>query len=231
VSPVSVVIPVRDGERHLAATLESVLGQTRPPADVVVVDDGSRDGTAAVAAGFAPRVRCVRQDRAGISAAVNRGVDAAREGLLAFVDADDLWLCDKLALQTAALEADPALDLVLGRVEHFHSPELSERQRARIVCPPASMPGYVRGTMLVRRQAFERVGRFDPRWVIGEFVDWWARAVDVGLRSVMIPRVVMLRRLHEGNDSLRHRDDRQEFARVLAATLARRRGAPAAERP
>lgn len=85
--------------------------------------------------------------------------------------------------------------------------------------------------MLVRREAFERVGPFDPRWMIGEFLDWWARALDVGLRSLMIPGVVMLRRLHEGNDSLAHRDDRQEFARVLAASLARRRGAAAAGRP
>jgi glycosyltransferase involved in cell wall biosynthesis len=230
VSVVGVVIPVRDGERHLAAALGSVVAQTQSPADVVVVDDGSQDGTGAVAARFAPLVRCVRQEPAGTSTAVNRGVGVARGELLAFIDADDLWTPDKLHLQAAALKRDLSLDLVLGHVRHFHSPELTEHQRARIVCPPERMPGYCCGAMLIRREALERVGPFDSEWRLGGFIDWWARAVDAGLRCLMLPRVVMHRRVHAANDSLVHRDDRQEYARVLRAALARRRGEPAKER-
>ena len=105
---VSVVIPTYNRAHQIAATIESVLVQSHPPAEVIVVDDGSSDGTAAVCAGFAPRVRYERQANAGVSAARNRGAGLATAQLIAFVDSDDLWHRDKLALQVAALEAEPA---------------------------------------------------------------------------------------------------------------------------
>ena len=105
---VSVVIPTYNRAHQIAATIQSVLAQSHPPADVIVVDDGSTDDTAAVCAAFAPRVRYERQANAGVSAARNRGAGLAIGDLIAFVDSDDLWHRDKLALQVAALEAEPS---------------------------------------------------------------------------------------------------------------------------
>jgi glycosyltransferase involved in cell wall biosynthesis len=225
-SDVSVIVPVRDGERYLPEALESIVEQTLAPAEVIVVDDGSTDGTSGVAARFGPPVRCLRVAPAGVAAAVNRGVGAARGSLIALLDADDIWTRGKLGLQVAALERDRALDVVFGHVEHFVSPELAEAQRASIRVPPEPLAGYSRGTMLARREAMERVGPFDSRWRVGEFVDWWARAVEAGLCAEMLPEVVMRRRLHGGNMGVRKRDDRADFARVVREALDRRRAAP-----
>lgn len=100
---VSVVIPCFNGERHLSAALASALAQTRPAAEILVIDDGSTDGSAALAAAFGPPVRVVRQRNQGESVARNRGFDLARGDWIAFLDADDVWHPDKLAAATALI--------------------------------------------------------------------------------------------------------------------------------
>ena len=223
----SVIVPAFDAERYLGEALESVLEQTHGPADVIVVDDGSTDGTAQVAESFGAPVRCLRRERAGVAAALNAGVQAARGELLAFLDADDLWVREKLELQVAALAADPRLDLVLGHMSEFRSPDLSAEESARLAMRSGSVPGASRGTMLIRREAFMRVGQFATGWTLGEFVEWYARAVDAGLQVQMLPEVLMERRLHRANSGIRDADSRADYVRVVRAILERRGGARA----
>ena len=229
---VSVVVPVHDGERYLAAAIESVLGQTRPPAEVIVVDDGSTDGSVQVAERYAPRgVRCHSQANAGGGAARNRGVALSDGDFIAFLDADDLWERGKLELQLAAFAADPSLDLVFGRVRQFVSPDLDPEDARRLVCPPGLDPGYIPSAVLMRRAAMERVGPLREDLDVGEFVDWMARAREAGLRDTMLPDHVVSRRLHKTNQGVIHATDRSDFARVVKAALERRRagaGTPAA---
>ena len=116
---VSVVIPVFDAGGRLLEAIVSVERQHYEPLEIVVVDDGSTDDTPAVIASLGTRVRSLRQPNAGPAAARNRGLAAARGELFAFLDADDLWPDGKLQRQVAALEADPDLDLVLGRVSYL----------------------------------------------------------------------------------------------------------------
>jgi glycosyltransferase involved in cell wall biosynthesis len=220
---VSVIIPAFNAEAYLAEAIDSVLAQTLPPFEVIVVDDGSTDATAAIARRFAPAVNCFSQPNGGIGAARNSGVRAAHGNALAFLDADDLWLAAKLSLQVGALLADPALDLVFGHAEQFISPHLAGAQGRPGVGGP--MPGYVAGTLLVRREAFLRVGPFATGLKVGEFIDWYARARDIGLKAHLLPDVVLRRRIHDTNTGIRERDSRVEYARVLRAALARRRAA------
>jgi hypothetical protein len=139
-------------------------------------------------------------------------VQAAGGGLLAFLDADDLWTRDKLGLQLDALRECRGLDAVFGCAENFwEDGRLGER-----------IPGYSRGTMLIRREAFDRVGPFAD-WRLGEFIEWYARAVDAGIETLMLPDVVLLRRVHDANMGVRLRDERSEYARVLKSVLDRRR--------
>jgi glycosyltransferase involved in cell wall biosynthesis len=227
---VSVIVPVRDGARHLGEALESILAQTRPAAEIWVVDDGSRDESAAVAAGFAGRgVRCVSQPPGGAAAARNRGAALATGDFLAFLDADDLWTPDKLACQCAAFETDPALDLVFGHAEQFISPELDAATRARIHCPAGAAPGYLAGAMLVRRAAFMSAGTFETHWELGEFLAWYARFREIGRRERMLDGVVLRRRLHATNQGRTKRAHYPDYARILKGALDRRRRQGAAE--
>ena len=98
---ISCIVPVLNGERYLTEAIASVLTQTEPPLEIIVVDDGSTDRTVELARSFGDAVRLVRQEHRGVSAARNHGVRVARGELLAFLDADDLYLPRKLAQQRA----------------------------------------------------------------------------------------------------------------------------------
>jgi len=220
----SVIIPVYNGERYLAEALESVLAQGDPALEVLVVDDGSTDGTEAVARSFGAPVRHIAQAQAGAGAARNRGATLAQGALLAFLDADDRWRPGKLARQRATFAADPDLQIVFGHVRPFICPTLPEEKKARLHGPPEPLPGFHPGTMMIRREAFFHAGPFDTQWQAGEFIDWYARAVERGLKMHMLPEVVMERRLHDTNQGVYGRDHyRRDYLRILRATLARRR--------
>jgi glycosyltransferase involved in cell wall biosynthesis len=221
---ISVIIPAYNAERYLAQAIESVLAQRPAPAEVIVVDDGSSDGSAAVARGFGAPVRCLTQPNAGGGAARNRGVREARGAWLAFLDSDDLWSADKLALQTAALERDPALEAVFGHVEHFHSPELADEAKAATRLPPV-MPGYHVGAMLIRAAAIARVGPFEEKLRRADFIGWYLRASELELRSLMLPQVLMRRRVHDANYGLVARNAAGDYVKALKASLDRRRAA------
>ena len=216
---VSVVVPVYDGAAYLAEAIESARAQAYRPIEVVVVDDGSTDGSAEVARSFGSSVSYAHKENAGLSSARNTGLGLARGDLVAFLDADDVWLPKKLAAQVALLVAE-SLDLVFGHVEEFVSPGTD----AGLVRPAAApMPGYLPSTALVRADAFSRVGPFDTGLTVAEWVDWYARAAEAGLRVGMVPDVVTRRRLHGENHGIRQRQARNDYLHVLKASLDRRR--------
>ena len=227
---VSVMIGVYNAAPYLGEAIESVLAQDYAPLELIVVDDGSDDGSGDVARAF-PQVRYVYQENAGNGAARNRAVEAATGELFAFLDADDRFTSGKLGLQKAALDGDPALDMVFGHVREFVSPELDAETRARVRPPaPEPMPWTAPNLMLIRREAFERVGPFSSTLRVGVTVDWFARATEAGLRYRVLPEVVLERRLHTQNNGLRERDARAQYLQVLRAAMERRRQAAETER-
>jgi glycosyltransferase involved in cell wall biosynthesis len=221
-SLISVIIPAYNAERYLPEAIDSVLAQTCPAGEIIVVDDGSSDGTPRLAERYGGRVRWLSQKNQGSGAARNRGIVAARGELLAFLDADDVWVRHKLAWQVEALAAVPWPDIVFGMVQQFVSPEIPEEKQRKLSCSPEPMAGRVAGAMLARREAFERVGGFDTTLKAGEFIEWYMRVTDLGLRSVLLPRVVLQRRLHETNMGIQQRDSRQDYVRIVKAALDRR---------
>ena len=129
---ISVVIPCHDGERYVAETLRSVLAQDHRPLEVIVVDDGSTDRSAQAVLAFGDVVRLARQPHRGAAAARNRGVELATGELIAFLDADDLWTAHAVPRMRAALAEHPDAGMVVGHMEQFASPELSDEARGHI---------------------------------------------------------------------------------------------------
>lgn len=216
------MIPAYNAERFLAQAIESVLAQDYAALEVIVVDDGSTDGTEAVARGYGAMVACISQPNAGIGTARNRGVEAASGELLAFLDADDLWVPGRLRRQVETLAGDRPVDIVFGIAEPFV--DASHLGPFLHNVPPRG-PGYLAGAMLIRRETFLRVGPFATDLKVGEFIDWYARATELGLTTTVIPEVVLRRRLHGSNTGIRERDSRLDYVRVLRAALTRRRAA------
>jgi glycosyltransferase involved in cell wall biosynthesis len=216
---ISVIIPSYNCSAFVGEAIESVIRQSDVQvSEIVVVDDGSEDETQNVVAKF-PSVRYVDQEHAGASAARNRGVAFTHGDLIAFLDADDIWLPNKLSLQLSALRNDPSLDMMFGHVEEFKSPQAAfDESKLRRYAP-----GYVPGTLLVRRRAYETVGDFNCSWKLGEFVDWYIRAKELKLKSNLLPEVLLRRRIHGDNVGIRERQSVGDYARILWAALERRK--------
>lgn len=221
-------MPVFNGAPFLAEALESVFQQTHPNLELIVVDDGSTDDTPAVIAAYGDRVRALAQPNAGPAAARNHGVRAARGELVAFLDADDLWLPEKLSRQLARFAARPDLDLCFSLTTNFWIPELeaeAERFREHRIAKP--LPGLLASTMLARRAAFEAVGEFDSGRGFTHSTDWVLRARERGLVFETLQEVLYRRRIHGGNRSRIHADaSRDEYFDLVKLQLDRRRGGP-----
>ncbi len=222
---VSVVIPAFNAEKYLEASIDSVLGQTVRAHEIVVVDDGSTDRTADIVGSYGEPVRCHRQSNHGVGHACNQGARLSTGDFLAFQAADDLWVPEKLERQLEAFRLQPGLDMVFAHVQQFVSPELNDADRLRFRCPAEPMPGYLAAAMLVRRASFERVGPLPTHVQVGDFIDWYDRARSEGLRETMLPEVLVKRRIHTTNLSIRRRHDQAELAQVLKGVIDRRRRA------
>ena len=222
---VSAIIPVYNYERYLGEAIESVLSQTYQNLEVIVVDDGSTDQSAEVASSFAARgVRYCNQVHAGIGPARNKGVELAHGEFLAFLDADDRWPDEKIERQLRTFESDPALEMVFGQaVQLQNGPEWEAGVKDKNPPVAGMVPGMVPGTMIIKRDAFLRVGQFHGDWKVGEFIDWYARAVQLQIRSVVLPDLFLWRRIHDSNQGVRERESVSDYARVLKASLDRRR--------
>ncbi len=227
-SDVSVVVGVYNNAATIAEAIESILAQTVPPGEVLVVDDGSTDGSGDVARAFGERVRVVRQANEGVSGARNRGVAETSRPLIAALDADDRWAPRKLELQLPALV--PWVEAVSCHVAQVPQSEWSSVLAGDR--PPTSvLHGPVWETLLIRREAFARIGPFDTSYKVAEQIDWWSRAADAGLRLVAVDEPLVFRRLHADNHGLRNMDKRSEYARAVHAALVRRRAAASAASP
>lgn len=176
---VSVVIPTYNYGRFILEAISSVLDQTRPPSEIIVVDDGSTDETAAVVRTFGEAVRYIRQDNAGVCAARNRGVTESSSELIAFLDADDRWEPTNLEKQVARFESDEKIGLVHCAMREFDG-ESGETIRFYMHGSEAGVADnlllwegpliVVPGSVTVTREAFDHVGGFDSRMKVGE--DW-----------------------------------------------------------
>lgn len=219
---ISVVIPVHNGERYLAESIRSVLDQDHAALELLVIDNGSTDATADVARTFSS-IRYFHLADKGLSKALNYGLERCRGAFLAFLDADDLWPPNRLAVQLETFARNPAVEMVFGNVEQFISPELEESAKAKLSIRDKRLAGRYRGSMLIRKESFWRVGPFEPSMDFAEFIDWYMRAAEHKIREMMLPDVLTLRRIHGANLGYTDRYKRVEYARVLKRGLDRRR--------
>jgi len=181
---VTVIIPTFNRARYLAEAIQSVLGQTFLDYELIVVDDGSTDGTSAVLAGFGDsRLRVLRQENRGISAAMNAGLRAARGKYIARLDSDDMWFPNLLACETMVLDSRPDVGVVYARAqamsangtprEHYLGLPLRYPQDALLSLLWGDCTCNI--TALARRSCFAAAGPYDETLRTHEDWDMWLR--------------------------------------------------------
>ena len=191
---VSVVIPAYNCEAYLAQAIDSALADDYPDKEVIVVNDGSRDGTLAVAQSYGSRIRIVDQANAGPPGARNNGIAATRGEFVAFLDGDDIWVQGKLGAQVRAMRADPVVGTVYTNWHRWYPAEDGQFQVPQpMVAGPLSdavdesLSGSVyhlllldcyllTSTVMMRRSLLDEIGLFDKELWNGDDYDMWLRA-------------------------------------------------------
>jgi glycosyltransferase involved in cell wall biosynthesis len=204
---VSVIIPAYNSAAYLGEAIRSVLAQTYPKIEILVVDDGSTDDTPRALEPFGERVRLFRQERAGPSAARNRGILNARGNFIAFLDADDVWRPDKLARQVEMMNRHPEVVLCYtdfsrgpdgqptdeSQLKHYEHPGLGDA-----FCALLRNNFLVTPAVVVRRDILATSGLFDP-WLRGsEDLELWLRLAHLG-KFACVDEVLVGVRRNEAN--------------------------------
>ena len=222
---VSCIVPTYNGAAYLAEALDSIFAQTYPHLEVVIADDGSTDATLAIAARYGSRIRVVRQPNAGPASARNLGVATSAGAFLAFLDQDDIWHPEKIVRQMGRFEVRRELGLSVAHVQRFWTAGLTAQEdRFREHRAAKPLPGYITGTFLMRRSAFDAAGPFDPAVRFADSMEWFGRARAAGVVCELLQDVLLRHRMHGGNLSQAEADgSRDEFLRLLKAGLDRKR--------
>lgn len=222
---ISVIIPVFNGAGFLAEAVASIRGQRIPASEIIVVDDGSTDHSAAVAASLGEGIRYVYQANRGPHAAQNTGLKLAQGEVIAFLDSDDLWPADKLGVQLPLLLSDLRPAVVLGFLQYIRLQEDSDGESGYRPFLEPFFGSNCFGASLFRREAFTKVGQLDGTMTCGGDVDWFLRAREQGLAMATVGSVTLLYRLHPGNIT-RDKTQRDHFLLLaLKQSLDRRRAA------
>ena len=206
---VSIVIPVYGQYRYTFLCLASLRESAGSSGyEVIVVDDGSSDDTARIAAGISDLVTVITQANTGCGAACSRAIRQTRQPIVATVDADDLWLPEKMEKQLAVLGSDDDRRLVFARHRQFHHGKADDETGA-------IRDGITRSDLVMRRAVFDQIGDIiDPPGGRGDMIDWLARAREAGCQFVHVDEVLVLRRIIKG--SLSYGRDREKDRGYLA---------------
>ena len=225
---VSVVIPSYNCASYIAEAVDSVLNQTYSDWEVIVVDDGSKDNTRAVLEGYGDRIRYVCQKNQGVSIARNHGIQLARGEFVAFLDADDFFLPDKLAAQIAMFERQPRLGIVHSGWRKVNSKgEFLQDVKPWQNVPKLDLEMWLRwkpvlpSAMMFRRQWLERAGGFDPRFPPAEDTDLALRLALMGCETEWLREVTVCYRQHEQSAMYKGLPQARSLSAVIENFFAR----------
>jgi glycosyltransferase involved in cell wall biosynthesis len=186
---ISTVIICRNARLFIEACVESIRQQTEKTGEIIAVDGHSEDGTAEWLL-QQPDVITLRQMGNGIGNARNVGIQAAKGTYISFLDADDVWLPEKLAQQQLCLQHGPDLQAVTGNLVKSNDAETNKW----VAMTP--------GGFLFRRDVFEQFGLFSEQWLIASDHEWLIRAIRKGLRYQTLPDTVLIKGMHVSNISV-----------------------------
>lgn len=222
---ISVVLPVYNGEAYVREAVESILAQTFTDFELIIINDGSTDGSGAILRELAerdPRIVLVERANGGLVSALNEGIQRAQAELIARMDADDVAMPERFAQQHAQMEAEPELGVLgsfirimdeTGRTIRVGDYPVSMEEAARFMehgCPVAHP------TVIMRREAVLRAGGYRPLFAHCEDYDLWLRISELGYGIANLPVVLLRYRMHGNNVSAIHRE-----AQAVATLIAR----------
>jgi glycosyltransferase involved in cell wall biosynthesis len=204
---VSIVLPVHNGEPFLLEAIDNIKRQKYHPLEIIIIDDGSTDRTAEIAAQFHQEICYIYQPNQGPSAARNHGIKIAKGEVIAFLDVDDLWADGVLIEFTDYLATHPDVDIVQGLIQRMQFEPVVTLENPGVFEPIFQPYQFINlGSAIYRKSVFDRVGLFDSKLRDNEDTDWFLRAWEQNISKVVIPKIMLFYRKHDRNMTLNQKD-------------------------
>lgn len=222
VMKISAVIPVYNGAIYLREAIDSILSQSRPANEVVILDDGSTDETPEIIASYGGTIRYHRQENCGAPAARNTALRVVTGEAIAFLDADNFWTPGRLEYLEEELQSRPEVDVVVGLVEMRDQRGRHFDKQQRKSLSTAHRLNQI-DSMLLRKCIFDKIGPFDEQNRYSDDIEWYMRALEEGVQFHMLPRATVVYRLHAENMSRNTRESQHSLLSVMQRSIHRRR--------
>lgn len=219
---ISVIVAAYNAEEYLAEALDSIFSQDYQSQEVIVVDDGSTDETAAIAKSH-PKVHYVWQHNQGNGMARNTGLSHTAGELISFLDADDIWLPGKSSIEAEYLAHHPESGCVIASMRNFLQSGAAQPFWVSDEMLSQDCKAYHLGTLMAHRWVFQQVGNFDPALAFSTDLDWFARLIESRIEFGALPDVLLRRRIHATNMTAGNTLPEQHRVRMLKRSIDRKR--------
>jgi len=221
----SVIVPVYNGQKYLRDTLESLVTQDYSSFEIIAVDDGSSDSSAEIIQSY-NSVKYIYQDNQGNAVARNRGIASSTNDVIALIDQDDLWVPEKLSTFAGYFTSHPEIDFAVAKARVFLSQGIEVPTWCRDNLLNRDIVDYSPGSIVFRRRLFNRIGPFDQSLVSGHDTDWILRVKDSDTPMGVLPDVLLLKRVHEANQSAEVTRIHAELLEVFRRSIKRNKETP-----
>ena len=219
---ISVIMPVKNGEKYIVQALENIRNQNMN-VEIIVIDDGSEDRTSEIIKKY--NCTLIKNEKSkGQVAAKNQGISVANGEYIIFHDCDDLMRKNSLKTLYDELQNNEKLSAVEAQVKDFYSPDMSEEETKRTTIKREPYYGLFSGAILMRKKIFDIIGKFDENLNTGEIIEWQTKMDRNNLKIKKIDFISTDRRLHSLNYGKTHqRKEFVDYAAVLRARLKNNR--------
>ncbi len=225
---VSVIIPVYNGEHYIEQAIYSVINQTYKFLEIILIDDGSTDRSKNIIKSIqteqvSRKINYFYQKNQGVAIARNQGISHSKGEYIAFLDQDDIWMPNKLSLQIKFLKDNPNIDFVLGKQKIFLEEGIPQPKWLRPQYLTEEITAYLLGVLLTRKSIFRKIGCFDQTYKYGNDYDWFLKAIDKKLPYHILDEVILLKRIHDCNESYNIDGMTLDMLRYLRQSVYRKR--------
>ncbi|MDP1574641.1 MAG: glycosyltransferase family A protein [Coxiellaceae bacterium] len=220
---ISIVITVWNGENYLSEAIESVINQTYDNIEIIVVNDGSTDNTPNIIQKYSDKIISFSQENKGLGAARNAGAQLAKGEYIAFLDHDDFFERDKLSVQMHAMATQHNDPLIFMHLKQFICNKLTPVEASKVMVNESVLPGKIAGTLLLSKKRFLEIGLFEEKKQLGEFLEWYLRAVLKNIPVLLLNNLGLYRRIHNTNMGRQYQHARVDYLRILKADLDAKR--------
>lgn len=211
---VSVLVAAYNSEDFIEDALESVWDQTYPNYEIIVVNDGSTDSTASKLNQWKNKITIIEKENGGIASARNAGLAAAKGDFIAILDADDAWLPTKLFEQMEYFQSHPAVSIVFSLAQNVLHKDLVHRKNIS----PQPLPiiaAHIPGNCMVRKNTFDQIGYFNESIILGEFAEWYGKALNANIKIGCVDSLLLLRRIHGNNIGIKEKKRFNDYLHIL----------------